>query len=301
MSSNPFMSPENFNPRIAKEVRTAYKSNFDRSPTSNITDVEVTGVRGLGDAVKSAITESKRTLGSTIAGFEQIDNLETMEAFQARFAIAEKLYERINVTIPTVNQCTNAGIDLGLFSNTYEHMKARGLEPQIVLAPNLCLEDWDKLYNSLRDDVVANSRGYLAKDPLSIALSTARVWAKLSELPSSIPVIASFDTAVVWSLRIIPGTPMAPVLDVDHSCNEGTHPTVTEYLSLQAMRVEAQEVPLDGGMRANTWLNQEYRDQYDVLYAPHGFWNSEDCSVGIGAISPDPAFTAPGARLPVWG
>ena len=292
---NPFIHKNAFTPELVTKVAEAYDRNQKNRAGAFADDISA---RSLADVIKANIAGAKNRDSATRAGFDQLSNLHTREIFESSFAMSDQLFSRIGLTIPTPEQCIDAGINLGIVGTVYERMSKSGLKPEIVLSPVLSIDSWLKLYGNLEYYNTASMIGLLRNEVLFIAPSAARSWDELTILPSCVPAIDSCDADITWSLRLIPGTSEPTVPEVDHLYNHGTHPTVSEYLSLQANRLQVGQDPID--CRSNTWLNGQYTDRFGTRYAPMGFWNSVERSVGIRGLAPDPQFSTPGARPPEW-
>ena len=303
-NTNPFLNRQAFNPDIAARVEHAYNRNVDsgRVPSGVFTDdVSVVGLEGV---VKKVTKEAKASNGAYATSFDQLVSLDTKRAFETSFEIAKQIFDRINLAIPTVEECALAGIDLGALGEAYEQMQADGLEPAIVLAPNLDLVSWHDIYKDLEEDIAVNRDDHIENGGLSVDNIVDGEWAKLVTPPNDVPVVSAHDGEHSWTLRLIPSTPQPAETVVDHDYNEAAHPTISEYLSLQAARLQTSQDPLDADRY--TWLNNStVRAGNHIIQAPVGYWESgESWSnrgwVSICQINASHRTGRLGVRPPVW-
>lgn len=85
--------------------------------------------------------------------------------------------------------------------------------------------------------------------PLTLAPEVASEFALLDTVPRGVPGVAVGD--LVWTLRLMPGTPKPPLVGLSHS--HGPHPTLPEILMLQLMHAAAGEPLLDSS--SFTWVH----------------------------------------------
>ena len=266
---NPFINKNVFNPNLAAEVAAAYERNRQAEltpgdPAGNI------GVQSLADIVRGDTAEAKEIGSAGLADFDQISNPDTREAFEVSFTVTEQLFGRIDIAVPTPEDCGKAGSNLGALGAAYERMQREDLEPQIVLAPGLDLDSWKRLYQNLTDDLVTNKDPTILENDSLVVIdpNVLRHWKELMALPDGVPCIRTAGEELTWSLRLIPGTSEAPCRGY---YSETTNPVVAEYLSLQAARLQAGQEPLDN--LAPNWLDGSYSADNDSnVRAPTGYW-----------------------------
>lgn len=117
--------------------------------------------------------------------------------------------------------------------------------------------------------------------------------------PKNTVTIPSTDGGDGWSLRLIPSTFRPTTTDVYHTYNHGIHPTVCEYLSLQALRLQSHQIMIDQG--SYCWLEGEYYDQNNKdLISPMGRYNPATQRVNINVAPPYTRSDLLGVRPPVW-
>ena len=300
---NPFLSPKAFNPDLAAKVAEAYERNQRNSRAFDILTGNLS-VRSLAGIIKEGTVKAKKDRAAGLAGFDQLSSPDVRHNFEETFTAAEELFGRIDLAIPTIEQYISAGTNLGVLSTCYEHMKDEGLEPTAVLSPNLDLISWKQIYHSLKVDLEVNGLGPLSSNELSVASLMVDQWDNAATLPDSVPTVPLPHTesyigeTLHWSLRLIPGTSRSGT-SVGRGYSQSVHPTVGEYLSLQAIRLQAHQKPLD--THTSTWLN----GSFDVIWnndpvTPIGYWdlNSKCLSISLANISRQDGDI--GARSPAW-
>lgn len=284
--TNPFLSRENFSPQTAIHVAEAYERNRARDRAAGEPLVGELSVRSLADVVKSATTEAEDQRSNSLGGLDQILNLDVRQAFEDSFVVTEQLFDRVNLVAPTIEQCVDAGVDLEVLANAYECLQTEGLEPAIVLAPNLRMDEWRQLYLRLADDPVTNSDSFLLGSGFYVNLDVARKWDSLATSPSDTSTIlipsarSRAGEALSWSLRLIPATPRPTIANIAHDHNQANHPTICEYLTLQATRFQNHQEPIDQHEH-RTWLSGVVTDG---LWAPVGNYTSNHVAINWAPV-----------------
>ena len=238
-------------------------------------------------------------------GLDSIENPAVRDSFEQTWDQVEHLFERISLLPPDPEQFDAAGVNFAHLAAEYERMEDEGLAPEIVIAPqNLSLEEAKRLYADLSDDTtIPNNPLQRQSDGngLYINDSVADAWdALVSSAPQSAdgtePPHHLDSGGYAWTIRLIPDTTEPTDTDVDHTTNDAIHPTMSEYLTLQATSIQAGRTPIDGS--TYTWLNGTFGDSNGR--APDGYWDSGRGQVsvvwrGVGYRDGDL-----GSRLPVW-
>ena len=297
---NPFLSPEIFNPRLSAEVAAAYRRNVEVGLVDSASAGEV-GVRSLADKIKENTASVKSKGGtefSSLTGFDQIKNPDTRRAFETSFTATDQLFSHLNIITPVAEECVGAGIDLVALGTTYERMFAEGLQPEVVLSPVLDVNNWRMLYDELANTNSTISN-HLRHGGLAVYKGVTAEWTSLVKIPEGVPVIPSRGGVPSWTLRLIPGTPSPTAVDVNHNYNQAVHPTLNEYLTLQATCLQAGQEPLDHF--ADTWLSGSYSIGASFPRAPTGYWYSLGGQVKVCWGNIDSCGSRLGSRLPVWG
>jgi len=238
-------------------------------------------------------------------GLDGIENPAVRDSFEQTWDQAEQLFERISLVPPDPEQFETAGVDFARLANEYERMKDEGLEPEIVIAPqNLSLEDAKRLYAHLTDDTAipnnplkqqSDGNGLWVNDDVAAAWNTL-VSTAPRDTDGIEPPHHLDNGGYAWTIRLIPGTDKPTDTNVDHATNDAVHPTMSEYLTLQATRIQTGRPPVDGS--TYTWLNGTFGDGNGQ--APRGRWDSGDGQVRVGWGGVGNRHDVLGSRLPVW-
>ena len=295
---NPFLNPESFNPQLVNKVSAAYERNLGLNGSGNGAFAGEVGVQSLADTVKASTAEARANGSAGLVGFDQLTNPDTRQAFETSFTATEQLFDRINLTTPTAEQCIDAGVDLIALATAYERMKTEGLQPELVLSPKLDRGAWHALYQQLEGVLLLINNNILASNDIN------NRWNTLATLPDDVPTIVTSSSSVdidkspPWSLRLVPGTSAPATTRVKHSYNQAVHPTFSEYLTLQAIRLQANQEPLDS--LSYTWLNGSFVNSDDCVCALFGRWISSEKEIMIDLEYADSLFDRMGARLPIW-
>jgi hypothetical protein len=205
-------------------------------------------------------------------------------------------------------------IDFDLMQKGYDALQARGLEPEVVIAPaGRPFNFWKGLFERLRlwqepHAVFANNRLLESSYPGTLFLDTdiMREWGKLAVSgPSG------------WSVGVLPGIKESPLtadyygdseydddgyvfptnlaLEAllrevpqfigDNDAQLVRHPYAETYLTMQALRVISDQPLLDQvdpDQAAYTWLQGDLVDASDSRpIAPMGSWSQEQGSVHV--------------------
>lgn len=235
--------------------------------------------RGLGD------DQARRDIVGSSDTLDMIASQEVRAAFEQNIAASGMLYERIGVIAPTIAELVLGGIDFTDLASIYQAEDDARYTPELVLAPvDLPLSRAKNLFLGLcRDANIPNNR--LEKNGLFVAGQVADNWARLTG-PSVLPnarLIASVAEDRLWSLRIMPGTPYAVETGVNHAGEDKNglpavspdHPTILEYLTVQALRIQAGNKLLDAREQGETWLAGKFEYGGNVRAACGGFSDGE--------------------------
>jgi hypothetical protein len=227
------------------------------------------------------------------------------------YQTTEKLFARIGLVPPPFDVMTlaKAGIDPLHLGNEYNRMHQEGRQPELVLSPLMTSSQWRNVYRRLTADTAIPNNPLKEQDDghgLYINDEVNAAWDDLNFIPGGVPVINT-DTiaAAPWTLRVIPGTPKPTQTNIDHDGNykDGTqlpnvaHPTVNEYLTLQATLIQNGEPPIDA--QTWSWLDGTFGDNNSQ--APRGGWYPDSGQVGLGCFGVDLRDVDLGVRVPVWG
>ena len=116
---------------------------------------------GLGDFVKVKIREARNNESAIYNSLKElINDQDVLESIELAYTNTEKLFGRIDLTTPTIDQFKGAGVNFEKLAEQYLNMQKNNLEPSWVLSPILPLThkktefsvDWVNLYEMLTDD-----------------------------------------------------------------------------------------------------------------------------------------------------
>lgn len=240
-------------------------------------------------------------------GLDTIASPDTRQSFETAFDTTSAVYDHISLTVPSPEQLAESGVDFARLSSEYERMTDEGLQPEIVIAPqNLSLDNAKALYSALRQNSAIPNNPLKRQDDgdgLWVSDDVASVWnalvsdeANQPQLPDGTkPPFYLDGLRHAWMIRLIPGTDRPTDTNVDHTTNDAVHPTIAEYLTLQATRIQSGETPVDSN--TYTWLNGTFEDNG---LAPDGLWFSDRGQVVVSWYYVDYRSDRLGSRLPVW-
>ena len=271
---NPFTNPTLFIPMLAEKVTAAYTENLRKSLIPDPDFVGDVATDSLANRIKSN-TEIAVTSGG-IFGTELGNNPEIHEAFESAFTTTEELFERLNLIVPAAERFKKNGTDFIALSKAYERMQDEGLEPMIVITPDLTIENWASLYLELRGALNSYTGDTVERDALYVHPDITDQWETLVAIPSipitQVPEVARrFEKVQHWHIRVVQGTPL-PEININHRADESTYPTLNEYLTLQAIRLQAREEMLDSDRFCSSLLAGSYM-RWGTLYSPAANWD----------------------------
>ncbi len=272
---------------------------FERAQAASGKVTRSLGEQAMSDMVATlaaraqAAREAKTLPGQT--GLESIISPEVRAVFEKAFYATSRLFERIGIAAPTPEDLAGRGIDFIELARQYQAEKAAGHEPEIILAPYVDLLNWQGLYRNLENNASVNHDGRIKNGGLYVNDDVKQAWSTLA-IPEVIPGEEGVmrDKSYTWSLRLIPGTSAPTEVNVDHAKSHAHHPTIPEYLTLQALRLQANEQPIDGA--TYTWLAGTFNTG---ARAPHGNWSRDDGRVNVFWDGVGYRFDYLGSRVPV--
>jgi hypothetical protein len=257
---------------------------------------------------KPAIPSSARVLWtnklavpSSVEVLKQITNPETQKKFETAKQTYAKLWERINLTSPSLDEFAAAGVNFAKLAQTFEQMEEQmerdSLEPRIViskpmpLAPDGSGNSWRELYTQLtadsisdklpnprlkscyprnHDDDNGNDPGlWVNSDIYKQSQSILEQEVKRIEAGRTNSTIHPVDDSSnsPWTIAILPGTTKPQQLDTDHTTNQGRHVSVSQYLALQAALIQTGESPIDNEVDDPyfSWMNETLSEGSQAL------------------------------------
>ena len=321
---NPLLHPEQINPRIAADVQAAFEKNREAGRVVDSGFAGDVASAGLADIVRADTAEAKEAGILVDSGLERVTNPEIKRNFEDVFANTEKLFSRINLEIIKPEEFTIAGVDFVRLEKEFERMTSEGLEPQLVVAPALPLikdispnadKDWYNLYDRLTSDsaIIDNplkkqndGNGlWVSEDVCASARDLLLQEVKLATDKPNIhhTYLKSTDVAVPWTVALLSTTDKPQGLRTSHPDYEAADDpggsklaTISQYLTLQATRIQSGQSPLDKDTSA--WLQGTFNDG---AQAPYGYWNSGGGRVVVDWDDVGDQDVRLGVRLPVWG
>jgi hypothetical protein len=219
----------------------------------------------------------------------------------------------MELAAPSVEQFMQAGVDFGHLASEYERMEIAGLQPEMVVTPVLPVVptdstsgSWSELYESLTSDKTIPNNPLQARDDGKGLYVNDDVRGAATELyDSERSLVSGSDIHSVddwaWTIALIPTTAKPQELSTPHTDKEtdtlsSQHATISQYLTLQATRIQAGETPVDAD--TYTWLAGTFENG---AQAPRGSWFSGDGQVVVSWNRVGDQNDGIGVRLPVWG
>lgn len=252
---NPFRNPETID-NTRDEIAAIYEQN----------------VRG--GRMKHSSDLAAKTLKKTV--FEETPNPREKSAEEnivENLRQTEILFNRIGIKRPTVPQLEQRGVNFSWLEAIWEEMEADGMEPQLVVAPHFHVPyPWDELYNNLACDKSLQRQGGVTQSSLLPFVKDIHIdhdlrrasnfnWQEVDHAPYSnengelIPRVSVFNSSYVsqidWTVRVIAGT-AEPTMMGEGLGEDLDHPTISEYLTLQALKIQKGERIMDE--YSFTWL-----------------------------------------------
>ncbi len=311
---NPFRDHSILYPILAARVeqaRVAQQAN---------TAERALGGAGLNGLVRERTAEAKDHGSLGDDGLEQIANRDIKLAFEGGFKGAEQLFERVALQPPTAEQFAEVGVDFAALAQSYERMEHEGLEPAVVVSPSLPLtsEDsgdttWRTMYDELTADTTipnnplkarSDGNGFWLDD--GIASDAQRLLQQERERTIHSSDIHYVETETgLWTIALLPSTNAPQELGTPHTNHEppghgdpeiDKHQTISQYLTLQATKIQAGRPPIDVG--TYSWLQGTSEDG---VLAPYGIWIASDGQVLVLWDDVGRELVSLGVRLPEWG
>lgn len=323
--SNPLRHPEVINPQIAVDVQAAYEKNLAAGRVVDSGFAGDVASAGLADIVRAETAAAKEAGDLAGSGLDQISSPEIKRNFETAFAETERLFGRVILDAPSVEQFTAARVDFVNLEKEYKRMEQAELKPTLVISPVLPLtkeassyliKDWQHIYDFLTADTtipnnplkkqtdgnglyIAENVRYNAKDLFQQEMKRINDNPDINQ--AYVPTNDNSDLA--WTVALLPTTDKPQELQTAHTLHENTNDpthselaTISQYLTLQATSIQAGLSPVDKD--TYSWLQGTFNDG---ARAPCGFWDSGYGRVrvnwdGVGSQRDDM-----GVRLPVWG
>ena len=203
----------------------------------------------------------------------------------------------VGIDTPSIAELASAGFDLNRYKTAFNSLEAEGKQPELLLVPRLSVAQWKELYQRLQDDATVNADGRLKNGGIYINDDVAAEWDSLTNTLTSLPSYNNPHDGITWHLSVVPGTDQPTETRVPHNdpTYEHQHPTVNDYLTLQAGRLQRSEDPIDSS--TYTWLDGTIQD---ASRAPGGFWYSGVGQVDVYWSGVGSSSDSLGVRPAVW-
>jgi hypothetical protein len=285
------------NPDLIARVDDAYERAL-AAKSDLATDV---GGVALDALVESDVAVA-RAQGTFAGGELAIANHNARTSLESTLVNVEQVFAPLKLKPPTPDELRMGGVDFASLGRVYERMEKASLQPTWVLAPdNLRANNWEYIYRRLQDDPSINTNGLIQKNGLRISSVVQRNFEAISARPENVPSVANDGGYTHWTLRLIPSTPKPTEMGVSYADTRyPVKPTVAEYLTLQAVRLQAGEEPIDDGSWTNlqgTFMTEDiYRDNELTVT---GTWGHGRVAINEYKVA-DTGGGAVGMRLPEW-
>lgn len=295
-------------PRVtSKDLEGLIGGTYDKSATYDARAPELT--RALGNLGLGQLGDRNATGISGYADYDvpyeprALDVIvdESIRAvFEQSIADAAAVSRRIGFIAPTVEELGQV-VDFASLAESYRLEEEARNMPQLVLAPaNLSVAQAKELFSHLRQDATIPNNPLEVRDDhdgLVISPLVERrwptLWAQITAPDSHLFALAGSEEA--WSFRMISSTQTPRTVDVTHDGQDSNgfpvilpinHPTVSEYLMLQAMLIQSGHTPIDSSAwRFRTWLAGIYKYTGGVV-GMYGHFNEGIVSLG-GSLGPE--------------
>lgn len=267
---NPFKTPSVIDGGAQeKEIADIFMDNVDKG----IVSYEEFSVYVDKIASKDSL---KKNVEKGYHQYPDIYDVKVKEALANVFEHTEKFFARTNYDVPTYEQFQENDVDFAHLAAEYLKMERENLQPMFVIAPyNLWADDWRELYGELANSPAGNGvldRSQHYHNFLS-AIDSEWKWQHIAQykpIPAKyIPDVEITDmekgVTVDWTIRIVSAAEDAGERDNSYDDNYD-HMTISEYLTMQAVRIEQGLPPVD--KNTFTWLHGKHDES--APYATFG-------------------------------
>lgn len=284
--NNPFAQPEAIDGgQTARDIAAVYEANRRSKPDASY---EI-GAVAMKDVIAAEAVQTRET-----PGLEVFQGLCEYEAFEDAFASSTKMFNRVGLIVPSPQEFIDAGVDFQRLAEFYTHME----NPEIVIAPWGVVKDiWWDLYEALiKDKSILNHP--LKGTGLAISDDARNRWEHFESQTladsRSNEKEHQYMLDYRWSIRLISGQDTPP--------NKGElvrimskHPTINEYLALQARRIQDGKPPVDMSTTGDwsTWLAGNHNGA-----SPFGLFDRGHVTIGTMPHSMVDEYM--GIRTPQW-
>ncbi len=245
-------------------------SAFERA-TSQRNPEDITrslGGSALPDILAAKAKEAKETgalPGRT--GLEKITNPEVREVFERSLETTKAIYTKgpnfRGFDVPGYGEFTD--VNFAYLGEQFQRMEIEGLEPQVLITPQLSKQDTISLFSDrTKDDNVLRQGGLWVNDNI-----TDTIWDELNVPGANQPTLTTPD-GTVWTVTLISGTqkPQNPKTSHDDLAARNIPLlTISQYTRVQLGNIQEGRPPVDS--KTQTWLSGTFNAG---ATAPCGRW-----------------------------
>ncbi len=216
-------------------------------------------------------------------GLEQITDPEVREVFERSLETTEAIYAKgpnfRGFDVPGYGEFTD--VNFAYLGEQFQRMEIEGLEPQVLITPQLSKQDTISLFSDrTKDDNVLRQGGLWVNDNI-----TDTIWDELNVPGANQPTLTTPD-GTVWTITLTSGTQKPQNLKMSHNDLKAMNVpllTISQYTRLQLGNIQEGRPPVDGNTW--TWLSGTFSAG---AAAPYGNWNPGSGQVcvswdGVGA------------------
>lgn len=201
-------------------------------------------------------------------GLEQITDPEVREVFEQSLATTEAIYAKgpnfRGFDVPGYGEFTD--VNFAYLGEQFQRMEIEGLEPQVLITPQLSKQDTISLFSDrTKDDNVLRQGGLWVNDNI-----TDTIWDELNVPGANQPTLTTPD-GTVWTITLTSGTQKPQNLKMSHNDLKAMNVpllTISQYTRLQLGNIQEGRPPVDGNTW--TWLSGTFSAG---AAAPCGYWD----------------------------
>ena len=210
-------------------------------------------------------------------GLEQITDPEVREVFERSLETTEAIYAKgpnfRGFDVPGYGEFTD--VNFAYLGEQFQRMEIEGLEPQVLITPQLSKQDTISLFSDrTKDDNVLRQGGLWVNDKI-----TDTIWDELNVPGANQPTLTTPD-GTVWTITLTSGTQKPQNLKMSHNDLKAMNVpllTISQYTRLQLGNIQEGRPPVDGNTQ--TWLSGTFSAG---AAAPYGLWRPGDGQVFVG-------------------
>jgi hypothetical protein len=276
-----------------------------------------------------------RAANSAPSGQDKLSNPDIKLRFGQSLDSSIELFSRfVLLAPPSMEQFIAAGTDFNRLVDTIEHLESKGREAAILFTPIMPLalgsnslnvlknqRSFRNLYKQLTEDKTIpnnplknyedNGEGEgpgLWVDSEVYQLSQELYDQELHIAQNSQNTHYVEQDDMLWTVSVVDATPKPSLLNLDHEASldaiqaeypDAEHISLSQYLTLQAIRLQDGQPPIDGSTWS--WTNQTFTGNDGSARAVCVNWYSDVGQVSVNWGGVGDRSSSLGARLSVWG